>query len=149
MSRDPSLYAFQQLSLPEIQQTPILLLAPSVSNKTQVDSSSFWIPAAAACFFRWESMGAEPIKYRDTGRNGFRNGSSSAGAVEENLVELLYPSHDSSRENPRGLLRTLETSNLGFQSRCVCERARPLLSCPAHLEQTQKLSPPPNSPWWK
>lgn len=36
-------------------------------------------------------MGAGPVKYRDAGRNGFRNASSSAGARKENLIELLYP----------------------------------------------------------
>ena len=42
---------------------------------------------------------------------------------------------------------TSETDNLGVQIHCVCERARPFLSCPAHLEQTRKLSlyPPKSS----
>jgi len=40
---------------------------------------------------RYESVGAGPVKYRDTGRKEFRNVSSSVGAGKENIMNYSTP----------------------------------------------------------
>lgn len=86
-------------------------------------------------------MGAGPVKYRELGEMGSKRFSLWGELGKK--IELLYPSHESRRENPRRLLRTLETDNLGVQSHYIGEKARPFLSCPAHLEHSEIKPVPP------